>query len=297
MYLDTVANAVVVAENAIVRTHPDSLSNLSTVEFSMTVLRIRTLIACLGLSLVAFGSSAIAEDAKWVTVKGQVKLSDLKLQALAKPALLNVTTDVAHCQSKGPLTAEDLIVNPKNGGVKNVWVYLKPATGDVFAPEAIHPDLANAKPKEIVIDQPCCQFIPRAFAARTGDTLLIKNSSPVPHNTNFNSDDLSFNQTIAAGGEYKPEKALKAQKSQATYACNIHPWMKGLVMIFDHPYYAVTDADGKYEIKDAPAGAIRVFYRHEGGFHMGKDGAKGFPNNIAGATMELKPIDLELPAK
>ncbi len=297
MYLDTVANAVVVAENVIVRTHPDSLSNLSTVEFSMTVLRIRTLIAYLGLSLVAFGSNVAVAQPKWVTIKGQVKLSDLKLKALEKPALVNVTTDVAHCQSKGPLTAEDLIVNPKNGGVKNVWVYLKPAVGDTFDPAAINPALANAKPKEIVIDQPCCQFIPRAFAARTGDTLLIKNSSPVPHNTNFNSDDLSFNQTIAAGGEYNPEKALKAQRSQATYACNIHPWMKGLVMIFDHPYFAVTDADGRYEIKDAPAGAIRVFYRHEGGFHMGKDGSKGFPNNIVGATMELKPIDLELPAK
>ena len=297
MVLDTVANAVVVADDAIVRTRPDSLPNLSTVEFSMTVLRIRTLIACLGLSLVAFGSNAVAEDAKWVTIKGQVKLSDVKLKALAKPALLNVTTDAAHCQSKGPLTAEDLIVNPKNGGVKNVWVYLKPATDEVFAAKDIHPALANAKPKEIVIDQPCCQFIPRSFAARTGDTLLIKNSSPVPHNTNFNSDELSFNQTIAAGGEYKPEKALKAQKTQATYACNIHPWMKGVVMIFDHPYFAVTDADGKYEIKDAPAGAIRVFYRHEGGLHKGKEGRNGFPNNIVGATMELKPIDLELPAK
>lgn len=264
----------------------------------MTVLRIRTLIACLGLTLVAFGSSAaVAEDANWVTIRGKVNLSDLKLKALAKPAILVVNTDKEHCLSKGPLTAEDLIVNPKNGGVKNVWVYLKPAVGDTFAPKDIHPALANAKPKELVIDQPCCQFVPRAFAARTGDTLLIKNSSPVPHNTNFNSDDLSFNQTIAAGGEYKPVKALTAQKSPALYACNIHPWMKGMVMIFDHPYYAVTDADGKYEIKDAPAGAIRVFYRHEGGYHMGKDGAKGFPNNIAGATMELKPIDLELPSK
>ena len=264
----------------------------------MTVLRIRTLIACLGLTLVAFGSSAaVAEDANWVTIRGKVNLSDLKLKALAKPAILIVNTDKEHCLAKGPLTAEDLIVNPKNGGVKNVWVYLKPADGDTFAPAAIHPALANAKPKVIVIDQPCCQFIPRVFAARTGDTLLIKNSSPVPHNTNFNSDDLSFNQTIAAGGEYKPVKALTAQKSPARYACNIHPWMKGMVMIFDHPYYAVTDADGRYEIKDAPAGAIRVFYRHEGGFHMGKDGAKGFPNNIAGATMELKPIDLELPSK
>ncbi len=297
MYLDTVANAVVVAENAIVRSHPDSLPILSTVELSMTVLRIRTLIACLALSLVAFSSSEAVAQPQWVTIRGKVNLSDLKLKALAKPALLNVTTDVAHCQSKGPLTAEDLIVNPKNGGVKNVWVYLKPAVGETFAPNDIHPDLLKAKPKVIVIDQPCCQFIPRAFAARTGDTLLIKNSSPVPHNTNFNSDDLSFNQTIAAGGDYKPEKALTAQKNQASYACNIHPWMKGYVMIFDHPYYAVTDADGRYEIKDAPAGAIRVFYRHEGGYHKGKDGAKGFPNNLAGATMELKPIDLELTAK
>ena len=38
-------------------------------------------------------------------------------------------------------------------------------------------------------------------------------------------------------------------------ACNIHGWMKAYVRVFDHPYYAVTDEDGKFEIKLARVGA------------------------------------------
>ena len=46
--------------------------------------------------------------------------------------------------------------------------------------------------------------------------------------------------------------------------CNIHPWMKGWVRVFDHPYFAVTDADGKFEIKNAPAGKYNIVMWQEG---------------------------------
>ena len=117
----------------------------------------------------------------------------------------------------------------------------------------------------------------------------------MPHNIKFASDNLEFNQTLAAGGSYKPEKALEFQKNPATIACNIHPWMQGRVVIFDHPYFALTDADGKFEIKNAPEGKFRIFYRHEPGYHKGREGAKGFAVDIAGPTLEMKPLELMLP--
>ena len=49
------------------------------------------------------------------------------------------------------------------------------------------------------------------------------------------------------------------------YKCTIHGWMTGYVRIFDHPYYAVTDENGKFEIKNAPAGKFRIVYWHENG--------------------------------
>jgi plastocyanin len=225
----------------------------------------------------------------WTTIQGQVVLKEAP-----KPAEINVTADKEHCLSKGALKSDSLVVNEKNKGMKNVWVFLRPDDDDRAAklqPNQIHPDLTKPTAKEHVIDQPCCMFIPRVLAVREGDTLLVKNSSPVPHNINYSSEDLSFNQTIPAGGTFKAEKALKFEGRPATFACNVHPWMAGRVMVFDHPYYALTDADGKFEIKNAPQGKFRIVYRHEEGFHMGAKGNKGFPLQIAGPTMELKSLE------
>ena len=76
----------------------------------------------------------------------------------------NVTTDKEHCLSKGPITNQVYAVNPKNKGLKNVVVYLRPDDNDPkakFAAGQISPKLASAKPVQHVIDQPCCQFEPR----------------------------------------------------------------------------------------------------------------------------------------
>lgn len=235
-------------------------------------------------------AAQLGANAQWSTIKGQVVIAEAPA---AKD--VNVTADKEHCLSKGALKSDELIVNAKNKGVKNVWVYLKPAEGDTFDAKQIHADLAKPKAKEHVVDQPCCAFVPRIVVARAGDTLTVKNSSPVPHNIKFASDNMEFNQTLAAGGAYTAEKALEAQKNPATFACNVHPWMGGRVVIFDHPYFALTDDDGKFEIKNAPEGKFRIFYRHELGYHKGRDGAKGFPIEIAGATTEQKPLTLELP--
>ncbi len=233
----------------------------------------------------------LSVSAQWATIKGQISLPNAPA---AKK--IDVTADKPACLAKGPLFSDELVVNKKNNGVKNVWVYLQPVNGLPFGANEIHPGLAKPKPVEHVIDQPCCMFIPRIVAAREGDTLLIKNNSQVSHNINYNSNALTFNQTLAPKGMYKPIKALAADRSPATFVCNIHPWMGGRVAVFDHPYFTLTDDDGKFEIKDAPVGNYRIFYRHEMAYHKGKEGNKGFDITIVAPTMELKPLTIELAA-
>ena len=230
-------------------------------------------------------SAGLSVAADYGTLKGQVKLP-----AAPPPGTVNVTTDQAHCLSKGPLKTEDVIVDPKTGGFKNVIVFLRPDNADrkaQFPTEMIHPDLKNPKAAIIEIDQPCCQFTPRIFVARAGDTIVVKNSSPVNHNANFTSDDEQFNQNIPPGGN-KTTKPLKAQRSAVTVACNVHPWMKAVGRVFDHPYYAVTDAEGNFTIDKVPAGKWRIVYFHENGIH------KGIPN-AAGETIEVKAGETKLP--
>lgn len=238
-------------------------------------------------------SVPVAPAAEWVTLKGRVKLT-----AAPEPKKIDPSADKEHCLKDGPLVDSALIVNPKTKGVKNVVVWLRPDSTDRkerFPQSKIHPDLLTPKAKHHVIDQPCCQFEPRILAARAGDTLEVKNSAPVAHNINFSSDSESFNVTLQPAKSHRPDRVLEWQASPIIFKCDIHPWMQGRVRVFDHPYFAITDDDGNFEIKNIPAGKWRVVYWHEGGFHKGRDGLLGFPVDATKPTTELPSIELELP--
>lgn len=158
-----------------------------------------------------------------------------------------------------------------------------------------------AKPKAVnhVIDQPKCQFEPRVVVARQGDTVTVKNSADIAHNINFSSEALNFNVTVPGGKQHEVKDELKADRRPALYKCDIHPWMQGRLFVFDHPYYALTDKDGNFELKGVPVGKWRIVYRHEGGFHKGKDGSLGFVIEVKGdkKTMEMEKLEFEMPAQ
>ncbi len=236
--------------------------------------------------------AAVAQPAGgWATLKGQI------VWPVGTPipprAPLNITQDKAHCLGKGPIFDDSLLVNSNNRGIKDVVVWLRPAGANpkaVFAANEIHPGDANRKPVEVVIDQPCCMFIPRITVARVGDTLVVKNPAPVAHNffaSSGNNGD--HNPVIPAGGQYKVGP-LNAESAPIMYKCTIHPWMGGYARVFDHPYFAVTDDDGKFTIPNAPVGNYALVAWHEkAGYHNGKAGRFGAPVAIKGATTELPP--------
>ncbi len=236
-------------------------------------------------------------DPNWATIRGRVVWPK---GTTYTPRKIDVTADQEHCLSQGALLTEELIINPKNSGVKNVVVWLRPDTDDrrdSFPRDRIHPELAKAAPKHHVIDQPCCQFVPRIVAARAGDTLEVKNSSPVPHNVNYNSDTESFNVTIPSRASHQPNQPLVAQATPILFKCDIHSWMQGRLRVFDHPYFAVTDDDGNFEIKNAPVGRWRVVVWHEGGFHRGREGVLGFRAVVTFGGVEVPRVELQLPGR
>jgi RNA polymerase sigma factor (sigma-70 family) len=236
-----------------------------------------------------------AADRNWATIRGRIHWPESRLVPVRK---IDVTTDREHCLSKGELFYEDVIVSPKTRGVKNVVVWLRPDTDnrrDPFPREKIHPSLVEAKSRMHVIDQPCCQFEPRVLAARAGDRIEFRNSAPVAHNVSFVSDSEAFNFTLPAGKSHVGQP-LAAQTTPIPFRCDIHPWMQGRVRVFDHPYFAVSDAEGNFEIRNAPAGKWRLVIWHENGYHRGREGALGMPVEMkAGAVLEVKPVELELP--
>jgi hypothetical protein len=210
------------------------------------------------LAVVLSGAAPAADE--WGTVKGQVTWGG---KDTPKPEKVDVNKDQEHCLSKGDIFKEEFVVG-KGGGVKNVFVWLQDAD-DPKAKLPIHPSLKEVKDKEVVMDQPCCKFEPRCVALREGQILIGKNSSPISHNMHWTGEsgvNDGDNKLIPAGAKINIE--LSASLKPVEVKCDIHPWMKGWVRVFDHPYFAVTDAQGRFEIKNAPAGKYRVVMWHEG---------------------------------
>ena len=167
------------------------------------------------------------------------------------------TVDQAHClganktAKDGKILDEALLVNPKNKGLKNVFVYIAEQPGKQIP---IHPSLKNVAAGPIGIDQPACTFFPRALAMREGQIFEVKNTAPVQHNIRWIGDGTNNqggNVTVKPGDKAEI-KDLKAQRLPLTLECNIHGWMKGRLGVFNHPYYAITDEDGNFEVKAGP---------------------------------------------
>jgi plastocyanin len=237
--------------------------------------------------VVAVGSS---NAAGWGSLKGRIVVEGTP----TKPAPLVVTKD-QYCIDKMP-TNESIIIGKDNALVDAV-VYLRLSTGQKVE---VNPEYAAKANDSVVLDNNGCSFHPHVSLVRLGQTLDIKNSDPVGHNTNVNV--LSFNQVIPAGSDTKV-KVGAGGPLPTEVACNIHPFMKGWILVQDHPYMAVTDDDGKFEIKDIPVGKHDFqFWQEAAGylknvkFKSGMTDKKGRAELKieAGKTLDLG--DLKVPA-
>jgi len=179
-------------------------------------------------------------------------------------------------------------------GVANVVVWLDAPKGKSFriADETVK-DKANEEP---VLDQPHCAFVPHIVAMYTGSTknpsgqqLFIKNSSKVGHNTKIEGDERagnpSYNKTLSPGENVK--HTVKFQRAPLSVKCDKHTWMNAQIITFDQPYFAVTDKDGVFTIKNVPTGVdltVRVWHESFGALKEATSETKSFK---AGENPEL----------
>lgn len=172
--------------------------------------------------------------------------------------------DFAVCAAQD-IPDPSLMVNPKNKGIANVFVYLmKLPAGFKAAPVAAQPR----------IDQKGCTFVPHCLTLQAGQTVLFLNSDPILHNTNVTSPNNPFNKGIAAGNNVgEPFTYANADRLPIFVKCDFHAWMSAYHLVQNHPFSAVTDADGKFEIKDVPAGKHNfMIWQERSGYLQGRAG-------------------------
>ncbi|MGH8070910.1 MAG: hypothetical protein ACRERE_37900 [Candidatus Entotheonellia bacterium] len=164
---------------------------------------------------------------------------------------LAITKDQDVCGTAA--SPQMLSVSRENRGVKDTVIALEGITQGK-APTAPQP----------VLDNQACTMIPRVQGVMVGTEMVIQNSDPFLHTTRGRLPDFkqAFNLVFPKGTPAKEQKMRYPGVIAVT--CDTHAHMRAYILSFEHPYFAVTDADGRFRIDQVPAGSYTLKAWHEG---------------------------------
>lgn len=201
-----------------------------------------------GILMVCLAAPAFAGG----NVKGTVTFAGDSIPARGdNKADIQKHPDKDMCDSPNTLK-DDLIIDSATKGIQNVFVSIEKVTGGKTLEVPSAP---------IVSDQKTCHFTPHILVVPKGGSVELKNSDTKLHNTHFIvQKNAPFNEGIPAG---KSSTVVLKETEKIKVTCDVHPWMLGYIVVTDTPYYAVTTADGSFEIKDLPAGKWTIKLWHE----------------------------------
>lgn len=135
----------------------------------------------------------------------------------------------------------------KNGGIANAVVTLPDiSTGEPLKPEA-----------DVTFDQKGCEYTPHVAAFPAGSTVDIINSDGILHNIHTDSEANPVID-IAQPGFKKSIKVTVGKPEAIKVSCDAHNWMEGWWYVAANPYYAVTDANGRFTIGNVPPGTYTL---------------------------------------
>lgn len=158
---------------------------------------------------------------------------------------------------------------------ENIAVYVDAIPDKKFDPPTVKP----------VIDQAKMTFSPHVAVVQVGTTVEFLNSDPVGHNVYWPS--ISGNKKLAHNLGTWPKGEKKSfqfnDPGVASLLCNVHPEMNGYIVVSPTPYFAVTDKNGNYEIKNVPPGKYTLKTWSEDG----KVTTQAVEVTASGATADL----------
>ena len=149
--------------------------------------------------------------------------------------------------------SESLLVSEK-GGIQNVVVSL------LRIPKGLPIETGD---KPIQIDQQKCIFIPHVLLVPAGVEFEVLNSDPVLHSFHTmgaHNKELNIIQTKT---KRRRLPLTFPEPDTIKVVCDVHSWMKAWIIVTEHPYYALTDADGQFRLENVPEGSYRIRAWHE----------------------------------
>jgi plastocyanin len=204
-----------------------------------------------GAAAPAAGGGQKVDPATTGELKGGITIDG----AAPKNAEIKMNADPVCVKANStPQSQETYMVGSDGKSLENVFVYVKDGLGNY----------AYDTPTDTAtIDQHNCRYHPHVFGVRVGQPITILNSDPTLHNIHALP---KANQEFNTGQPIQGMKTLHtftAKEVMVPFKCDVHGWMNAYVGVLDHPYFAVSDKDGKFEIKNLPPGTYTIEAWHE----------------------------------
>lgn len=168
---------------------------------------------------------------------------------LPSPRTVQVEGDTAVC---GTTRRVRSMTTDRDGGLADAVVSLVD----------IHRGTSFSRGSTPTLDQRDCRFHPQVIVSPAGGTIRVLNSDPLTHNVHTAAfDNRSVNRSQPPGSGAIELSFDTPEKIRVK--CDLHPWMKAWIVVAAHPYHAVTDASGAFELSDVPPGTYTLEIWHE----------------------------------
>lgn len=192
-----------------------------------------------------------AEPAKNGTISGTIKWDG----DVPKGKKLNSQMEgdkYCGAQHTDTVWAEDVVIDKDSKAFANVFVHVKKGAPKADAPKT-----------PVKVDQKGCQYFPHVVGVVIGQELQFVNSDDTMHNVHaLPQINKEFNKGQGTKGATDgvtfttPELSVKVK-------CDVHPWMGAWIHVVEHPFFAVSGKDGKYQITGLPDGEYEIEAIHE----------------------------------
>jgi len=219
----------------------DNLKSVSLINSLRSFFAMSLLYLCVSFCTYAFASGSIVGT---VTYDGPLPHSKL----------IHMDSDpICYAVNKGNVHSQSIIVG-NNNSLKDVFVYIKSGL-----PQNNYPAPADA----MVINQAGCNYSPHVIGVMVGQKVKFLNPDGTLHNVHAICQiNPEFNASMP---DFRKEMEVTFNKPEFMFPvqCDVHPWMKAWMTVSSHPFFAVTGVDGKFEIKNVPAGTYELEAWHD----------------------------------
>lgn len=174
----------------------------------------------------------------------------------------------------GTIFQNDLVVDPKSKGLRYVVAVLEDAPAQDKKKKAM----------PVLVDQRDMIFLPRVVAVQHGQAVRFENNDICNHSVMSTSTvgANQFNLFVTASQPF--EHAFEPQKHPVKIGCSLHPWMRAWVYVARHPWFAISDVEGKFKIEAVPPGKYTLLLHHPDTWHQQRQILK----IEAGKTVQVK---------